>query len=332
MTAYTIDVTIDFGAVGFWNSQEPFRLRLESVDVFNLINDANNAHRVYELLIIDRPGDLWDYVSVVIEEAPKDVIERIQRARESSKHEYAKDYPWPETRIPFAVFDKLFHWTGDDTEPPDQAWFGQRSAPAMCGYVHQLLGIVRDAQSRLDPHDDLLQHIVSTEKMQNHAFSCLSRADAIAAGAGFKPNAPQHTIGFYNKLDELLRDPGLASVAYRASGDYKVLRMLATEQRKRANQTSCKPQDALQISALVNHNTNDAAWDSKIRFQREGLRPGALQIEGGGLGGMSIKRLIDEQLREPPERYILSIKDEGDIAGYEKEFGDGWVLYKKQIN
>ena len=43
---------------------------------------------------------------------------------------------------------------------------------------------------------------------------------------------------------------------------------------------------------------------------------------------MSIKRLIDEQLRAAPERYILSINDEGDIAGYEKEFGDGWVLYR----
>ena len=179
------------------------------------------------------------------------------------------------------------------------------------------------ANCQNDQHDDLLRHIVAAAKSQSHAFSCLPRASAIADGAGFKPNTPQHTTGFYDKLDALLRDPDLASVAYRASGDYKVLRMLATEQSKRANQMSCKPQDALQISTLVNHRTNDAAWDSKIRFQSEGLQPGQLHIEGGGLGDRSIKQLIDEGLRAPPERYILSIRDEGDIAGYDKESGDG---------
>ena len=332
MTTYKIELSIDFGEVGYSNSQEPFRVRLESSAVFNLINDAINAHRVYELLIIDRPGDMWDYVSVVIEEAPKDVIERIQRARESSKHNYAKDYPWPETLIPFAVFDKLFRWAGFDTEDSDEAWLMQRGSAAMSGYSKQLLGMVHHAQSRLNQHDDLLQHIVATAKLQNHPFSCLSRADAIASGASEEPNPPQHTNGFYNKLDELLRDPDLVSVAYRASGDYKVLRTLATEQRKRANQKSLPPQQALQISALVNHSTNDDAWDSKIRFQSEGLRPGELRIEGGGLDGMSIKQLIEKKVRGAPERYILSINDEGDIAGFEKEFGDGWFLYRRAKN
>ena len=65
MTPHQIGLVLDFGAVGYCNSQEPFRVRLESSAVFNLINDANNAFRVYELLIIDRPGDMWDYVSVV---------------------------------------------------------------------------------------------------------------------------------------------------------------------------------------------------------------------------------------------------------------------------
>lgn len=332
MTTSKIELSVDFGEVGYCNSQEPFRVRLESSAVFSLINDAINAHRVYELLIIDRPGDIWDYVSVVIEAAPKDVIERIQRVRESSKHKYAEDYPWPETLIPFTVFDKLFRWAGDDTEHSDEAWLRQRGSAAMSGYAKQLLGVVRHAQSSLDQHDELLQHIVAIAKLQNHPFSCLSRADAIASSASGKPNPPQHTNGFYDKLQELLGDPSLPSVAYRASGDYKVLRMLATEQRKRANHKSLPPKEALQISALVNHSTNDAAWDSKIRFQLEGLSPGALHIEGGWLGGRTLKQVIDERLREPPDCYILSIKDEGDIAGYGKELGDGWVLYRRAKN
>lgn len=328
MTTYTMALSIDFGEVGYRNSEESFRVRLESTAVFDLINAAINAHRVYELLMIDRPGDLWDYVSVAIEAAPKDVVERVQRARESSKHRYAQAYPWPETLVPFSVFDKLFRWAGADTEHSDQLWLRQRSSAAMSGYAKQLLGRVRHAQNSLGPHDALLQHIVAVAKLHNHPFSCLSRAEAIAYSEHGKPNPTQHTISFYDTLKKLLSDPAVVSVAYRAAGDYSVLRMLATEQRKRANQLSLPPQEALQISALVNHSTNDAAWDSKIRFQLEGLRPGALHIEGGGLGNRTIKQLIDEQLRTPPECYILSIQDEGDIAGYEKESGDGWVLYR----
>jgi hypothetical protein len=196
-------------------------------------------------------------------------------------------------------------------------------------YAQQLLAMVRKAQSGLDWNDHLLRHIVGKAKSGSHPFACLSRVDAIVSSAGTKPNDPSHTSGFYKKLIDLLGDPDLVSIAYRASGDYKVLRMLATEQRKRANRTSHELDNALQVNAIVNHTTNNVAWDSEIWFYDSGLGHGDLFIEGGGLGSTSIKELIDVHRRRLPGRYILSIEDEGDIQGYEKDSGDGWVLYKK---
>ena len=329
MTTYKDELTIDFGTVGYWNSQELFRVRLDSGNLLNLIKDASNAYRVYELLLIDRPGDVWDYVSVVVEAGPKRVTESINHAREKSKHRWATDYPWSETCIPFPVFDKLFSWMGDDTEPPDEAWRGHRDSPAMIAYAQQLLAMVRKAQSGLDWNDHLLRHIVGKAKSGSHPFACLSRADAIVSSAGTKPNEPSHTSGFYKKLNDLLRDPELVSVAYRAEGDYKVLRILATEQRRRANLTKHELDDAFQVSVIVNHRADNAAWDSRIWFYEEGLGPGDLFIEGGGLGSASIKELIEVHRHRLPGRYILSINDEGDIQGFEKDGGDGWVLYKK---
>ena len=166
-------------------------------------------------------------------------------------------------------------------------------------------------------------------KSGNHPFACLSRADAIERSAGTKPNEPIHSAEFYKKLNELLRDPDLTSVAYRASGDYKVLRMLATEQRRRANLTNHDPDDALQINAIVNNPLANDTWDSHIIFYGAGIGYGDLLIEGGGLGSASIKQLLEKHGHKPPGRFILSIKDEGDIQGFDKESGDGWFLYKR---
>jgi hypothetical protein len=199
----------------------------------------------------------------------------------------------------------------------------------MTAYAQQLLEMVRKAQSGLDWNDHLLRHIVGKAKSGSHPFACLSRADAIVSSAGTKPNEPSHTSAFYKKLNDLLRDPDLVSVAYRASGDYKVLRILATEQRRRVNRTRHELDDAFQVSVIVNHRADNAAWGSKIWFYEEGLGPGDLFIEGGGLGSASIKELIEVHRHRLPGRYILSINDEGDIQGYEKDGGDGWVLYKK---
>ena len=89
MTSYKNDLTIDFGEVGYVRSQEAFRVRLDSSKLSELMDDAANAYRVYELMLIERPGDVWDYVSVVVEVAPKRVTESIQYVREKEKNKWS---------------------------------------------------------------------------------------------------------------------------------------------------------------------------------------------------------------------------------------------------
>jgi hypothetical protein len=127
----------------------------------------------------------------------------------------------------------------------------------------------------------------------------------------------------------LLGDPELTSVAYRADGDYRILQMMATEQRRRADRTGHPVGCALYESALVNSKISNKAWDSEIWFYEEGLAHGDLFIQGYGLGEGSVRALVEGHGRVPG-RYILSSQDEGDISGFEAQAGDGWVLYRKK--
>jgi hypothetical protein len=77
MTVYQAQLTIDFGKVGYWNSSEPFRSRFDASPLTELIRDTANAHRVFDLLLIDRPGPAWDYVQGFPEDVPASVNDRI---------------------------------------------------------------------------------------------------------------------------------------------------------------------------------------------------------------------------------------------------------------
>lgn len=328
MPAYQTEFTIDFGEVGYWNSKQPFRIRLDANALAELIERATNAHRVYELMLIDRPGDVWDYVWVTPEDVPPRVTDRVEHAREKAKPRYGNEHPWPEGRLPFTVFDGLFYWAGDDTEPEDEAWLNHRSAPTLRAFANQLLAMANAAQISLDWNDPLLRHQVARVRSGSHTYAFLDRSKAIAQCRENPPNEPGHTAAFYKKLDELVRDPEIASVAYRANGDYRVLRTMATEQRRRANRTGHNAGHALHLSALVNRKVSNESWDSEIWFFDEGLAHGDLFIEGGELGG-NIKALIEVHHRIPG-RAILATEPQGDIAGFELETGNGWALYRRQ--
>lgn len=329
MTAYQTALTIDFGEVGHWNSKQPFRVRLDAKGLAELISHAENAHRVYELMLIDRPGDVWDYVWVVIEEVPSRLVDRVEHAREEAKPRHGSDHPWPDRQIPFTVFDDLFYWAWDDTEPEDETWLNHRESPTMHAFSQQLLAMVRAAQGRLEWSDPLLRHEVARVRSGDHPYHYLARGVAIAKGREHRPNSPTHTAAFYAQLQQLLRDPDLTSVAYRADGDYRVLRMMATEQRRRANKSGHSVGHAMHLSALVNNTVSNEAWDAEIWFFEEGLAHGDLFIEGGGLGGGNLKALVEKHHRVPG-RFILATQDEGHIEGFDIESGDGWVLYRKQ--
>jgi hypothetical protein len=302
-------------------------VRLDSSRLSDLIVDASNAYRIYELMLINRPGDVWSYVSVGIETAPESVFNRLKHVREKGKIG-SSQYPWSLEEVPFKVFDKIFYWDIDGTEPADAAWLN-RDASAMNKYAEQLLGIARKAQESLNLgwNGDLVGHIVALVKSGKHPYDFLEREAAIAMH-GRKLPLPEHTDDFYKKLRELLCEPDLASITYFGDGDYTILKMLATEQRRRINLTQHSPDHAIQIVALVNQTIDNGAWDSTIHFCGESYVHGDLFIQGYGL--MRGEPWVEVPRSDIPGRHILSIRDEGDIQGFSKTSGDGWFHYTRK--
>ena len=331
MVKTNLTLEIDLGPVGYRNEQHPFWLRLTAEPLRSLIDDAHDkALRVYELLLIDRPGDLWNYLFVEAIEVPPRVSAGIERLRTAAERPYAP-HPWPAGKIPFLDFDRLFYWCDDDTEPEDQAWLGYRGAGRLNSFVLALLATVREAQRQLSWNDPLLQHIVSKVKDGTHPYCFKDRADIVRPGRVSEPLKLSFTPGFYRKLDELLGDADITSVAFRHEGDTRVLRMLATEQRRRAALTGHRTADALHVGALVDEGGDcNSEWDAEIAFFSEGLSHGDLFIQGSAMCGASIKELV-EQRHRIPGRHILSCQHEGDIPGFTLAGeGEGWFAYVRQ--
>lgn len=327
MTRFELQLTIDFGGVGYRDPKEPFIVRLDAAPLVELLEDAAKAHRVYELMLIDRPGDIWLYVNVVPVTLPKLVLERIECRREQTTEDASADGANRPFR--FTTFDSLFtppHW---DSEPKDDAWGEVAKSTVVHDFARQLLVMAKDSVVRIAWNDPLIAHVVASVREGRHSFHMMDRSKFRHEISGHGSYPQEHSADFYKKLRDLLRHPEIASVAYRARGDYSVLRAMATEQRRRAEATGHVVGHALHLSALTDLKLLNEEWDSTIWFFSEGLAHGDLRIEGRNEMGASVSDLIFKH-RCVPGRFLLSHQDEGDIQGFSKEIGDGFVLYTRE--
>ena len=321
---FETQLSIDFGEVGYHDDKQPFSILLDAKDLTLLIDDARQARGIYELLLIDRPGDVWRYVRVRPLQLTDRARGRIEYFIQTNDRNASgrKDLS-----LSFIEFDRLF--TPDpDGDPEGEAWERVRSAPTLSSFAAQLLAMVRGAVSRLGWNDALITHVVATIRNGTHPYHLLPREQIHFSTEGDPINPPLHTAQFYDKLRRLLQDPDIASVAYRGEGDYRVQRLLATEQRRRADATGHRPGIALHMSALVNREIHNDAWDWDMCYFMEGLAHGDLRIEEGNSMGASMLDLVVKHGRIPG-RFILSNQDEGEIPGFSATSGEGWHLYTR---
>jgi hypothetical protein len=320
-------LTLDFGIVGFHYEREPFRVRVDAEAFEALIADTRNAWRVYELTLIQRPGDVWEYVWVTPESVPRRVAEQIESARAAAMPRFGKVHPWPEGKVPFAVFDRFFYAAGDDTTPDSDAWFGGRGGPT--SLARDLCERAQVALAELDGNDVLLRHELQLARTHTHWCSLQDRTGALdrVRDRFYAPQPPKFTPAFYEQLSKLLDDPDLVSVAFRGKGDWTLMRMLSTEQRRRAEATGHQLTHALHLSVSSDYRAGVDAWGAWVHFHYEGLAHGDLFIEDEGCGSSSVKELIEKYRRCP--RVVLVETVDFEIAGYRRETGEGWVMFRR---
>jgi len=307
----------------------PFRVEIRTDALDMLINDAWNGLRIYELFSITRPGDIKHYLWVKIIEASPRVSSGYDRRRsEFDKDKYGPKCPWPDQACPFTIFDGIFFYCGDDTEEEDASWRQMVDSTSFQDFLELCLTQVRTAQAGLRWSGDIVaKHEISLINAEKHEYRFLSEPPRYLSMLG-GPQRPldKHTPAFYKMLEALLAKPEVQSVAYRYGNDYRSFRMFCIEQRKRADKSAKDPGIAFPISVGNDGIPEASPWGNVVRYFDEGLGFGDLMIDPNLRKYDTMKELIESGYRRYGP-YVLTAHDNGDIKGYDKESGDGYVLY-----
>jgi len=225
----------------------PFCVRLDATPLTELLDDAMAAHRIYELMQIERPGDVWRHVRVLPVELPNRARGRIHDFLKQS--DMASSDPPSDLTLSYNDFDALFTPPQWDPDPDQETWAGFTGSGAHEAFAKQLLAMAKHAASGITWNDPLIEHVAQLIRENRHAFGLMDRSKFERTIAGHEAYEQEHSADFYKRLKELLWDRDIASVAYRADGDYAVLRAMATEQRRRAAITGHVAGHALHLSA-----------------------------------------------------------------------------------
>ena len=282
------------------DSPQPLAVKLDAAPLERLLADAEDGYRLYELALVQRPGDLWEYLEVVPLHVPAPLAARLDLARTTARK---AGETWPDQCIPFGAFDREVR--GEKGEA-SEAWAEACAGDDARAFVQELF-------ERLPPRGT---------GAGPHPFSCLAREHAIAASRRHPPNAPAHTEGFYAKVAELILEPDVDSVSVRGLGDHRLLRMLCDRQRERED---------FEISATTEREANNLEWGAHVAYYFEDIGQGFLFVQDGASSGRSVKDLVETYTKLGPGGLILSSRDEGDITGFARESGDGWYLYRSYV-
>lgn len=218
---------------------EPFHVELRRDAIDDLIADARQAHRAYELMMIRRPGDVWKYLWVRMLEVPQAVAGSVAWRR---KEKSSLLRSWPEDCIPLTEFDACFSWAWDDTTPESQTWLTHRGSKTFKKVADALLAEVTQAQDELRNCDDpLIEAEIEAMKTNSHFHDHDALAPHVLTPPGHVSiTAPKQMQGYYQKLREVVARADVRIVSAYNHSDFQTLRIICAEQRRRARRASMR--------------------------------------------------------------------------------------------
>ena len=314
---------LDLTCPPFRGDPMPFRVEVQHHALEHLMADALEAHRVYELMMIRRPGDVWKYLWVKALEVPAFVSSRMASKRQD---EYPHGRcPWQENCIPLNLFDSFFYWCwDDDTSPESVCWLREREGGSFLEFGRQLFQRIQQAQKGILKTDDLL---IRAELTEIEALQHCHDMDAqppfeLTTPDYLSPTIPKRTTDYYKKVRELLATSEVLSVSVRGDEDFQTLRLICLEQRRRTLDTGRPIGHDMQLHVISNHFPSFARWSAKVVCWQEGLGYADLMLDSSG--HCDYAELLGWKRRQ---LFALTHRSGADIEGYHRTSGEGWVLY-----
>ena len=308
-------IPLDLICEHYHGKNYPFRVRLHFHALAQLMNDALHSIRVYELMFIQRPGDIWNYVWVEAVEVPPRVEDWVR-----------EEAAWTHKRfVTFEDFDGMFRYAYDDTEPEDACWLKARGKRPFTELAAQLFTQVKVIQNRVKKNPDILtKHVLSAMEARCHKNDYLQNPRILCTLPDYKPvYCAPNSKEYYRKLEEMLASPTITSVGFSYSTDFEAIRLACTEQRKRADATGQKPRHAFHITMLSDGLFYLNDWEADVLRYIEGL--GWAQLYASTAETMRV--CVNIRGRAYP--MFLLAEDAGQVDGYKKTGGDGWFVYSR---
>ncbi len=318
-------IHIDLQCQGYRNETFPLRVKLYAGALADLIKDAQQAYRLYELFNIRRPGDLWKYFIVELLDVPDDIRERVKTGSRNGQGNKI----WPDNTILLNRFDSFFGWFGDDTEPDSACWLSEREGARFIQLAKKYFSVVNIAKLLINKQaDPLVQHEIKRINKNEHRNDYLTKISYKITWPNYQSwVTPKYTNDYYNKLTEVIQNKIVHSIAYRYPIDYHTVRLLATEQRIRMDKVGGRAHEAFKLNILDDPHDDLLEWEATIFWYSEGIGHGDLFIEQENTCGSDVRELI--ALNRIHSEYLLLLHDIGDLQDYTKTSGMHWCLYKK---
>jgi|GEM_PF-6709934 len=302
----------------FWRNDPslPFKVKLHDLALRHLMADATEACRVYELMSIQRPGDVWKYIWVELLDVPPTVRDFRNWRKKDSKDAYK----WPEHWLPLADFDRCFYWAYDDTTPESDCWLTAREGQSFKDWAGELYAEVKAAQASLRESTDLL---IRTElaclDLRRHAFDYHAQTPLELTRPDYQSRVkPCFPHGFYEKLRELLGRPEVTCVSFLVD-DYQATRLALMQQRLRSSPDPLTRANRWPICIFTEKSQGAATWNAESLVFSEGIGFGFLLVAD---------HVPDPYLNSGRFRWLLCARDAGEFPGYRRTPGEDWCLYE----
>lgn len=307
-----------------YSGAEPFRVEVLDSAINALILDAREAYRVYELMMIRRPGDVFNYLWVRLEEVPESVTYNATATRKK-KFPY-RPCPWPDDCLPLTEFDSFFHWFWDMGKE-SAAWCPARNGKTFLRWGDELFNKVRLAQHDLRASKDVLvmTEVEAIEHLEHRYDSDASPPFKLTPPDYISPTQPTRSPAYYAKLAELLKRNDVRMVSSAGDDDFQTLKHVCLEQRYRAISNGSDVHLALPFHLSSDGVTYLKCWKASHLCWEQGLGHADLFIDGNNARGLASMN----DWPSGPRRLVFTHQTNiGEIEGFRREQGDGWLFFE----
>lgn len=330
---------VNIGSYHAWRSQHAseFVVDIDARPLVALIEAAFAGSRVYELMSIQRPGDLLHYLWVDFSGLDQEVINHVS-GHVNHKKLFPSKLPVTLKGISFTEFDDCFFWADDDTYPFAVTWLWHRESGYWSEKLPQLLSLTRKMQAGLRGADDfLLKHEISLIDAQKHRRDFLVSPERQAVLSDSVTSQTGLPKDLFQLIGKLIKRDDVQSVSCPFD-DFALWRELVAEQVRRARKLSVPPQQALTLNGpdcgLPDVIAGD--WGGEIHIPYEGvceadlfilpkwfnLFPDRAMGSNGSLSKAAGGRMC---------HYVLSDRDYGELDAATRETYGGWHLYRSKL-